>query len=435
MNPLPAANALMAIPVEARLLALFGIGALAGALANAAIYRLAWHCRPIDPWFAPAGEAPPRRWWDRIPILGWWGLRRESGLHGRGFWIRPMAVELFFGLALAALYAWEVGQMGLLHPQAPAWVGQANLHRLHAAFLAHAVLLWLLVTTSLIDIDEKTIPDALTVPGTLAGLVLSAAIPFSLLPVPWRLGGAQGPQQIDFGFLALVSPHVWRGWVQDLARPGLLAAALASWWLWCVALLHRTWYSRRGWCRAAALMFARLARSPSTPRILLMGAVGTLAIVAVWRQDGLHWVGLASSLVGMAGGAAAVWTVRVLGTLALRREAMGFGDVTLTATLGAFLGWQGVLMVFFLAPLAGIAIGVPIVLLRRDSEIPYGPYLCLAAAVVVVFWARLWMWVEPYFLVLGAWIPVVVAFCLALLPVILLMFRLARRMVRLAIGQ
>ncbi len=427
-------NVWLAISWEARLAVLFVLGLVAGALANVAIYRLAWHWRPIDPWFAPAPEAPPRRWWDRIPVVGWWGLRREAGLHGHGFWIRPMAVELFFALALVGLYAWEIGRLGLLHPQAPAWVGQVNLHRLHAAFLAHALLLWLVVTTSLVDIDEKTIPDALTVPGTLAGLLLAAAVPFSLLPVPWRGVGPQGVQQIEFGFLTLVSPHVWHGWVQDLGHPRLLAAGLACWWLWCVALLHRTWYSRHGWCRAAALMLARLARSPSTPRILLMGALGTLGIVAVWRYGGLHWVALLSALVGMAGGATVVWTVRVLGTLALRREAMGFGDVTLMAALGAFLGWQGILMVFFLAPLAGIAIGVPIVVLRRDSEIPYGPYLCLAAAGIVVFWARLWMAVEPYFLVLGVWIPVVVGVCLALLPVILVIIRLGRRVVGLGVG-
>lgn len=429
MNVPAALNLWLAIPWEVRLATLFVLGVMAGALANVAIYRLAWHCRPIDPWFAPAPEAPPRRWWDRIPIVGWWGLRREAALHGTGFWLRPMAVELFFGVALAGLYAWEVGRMGLVHPLAPAWVGQANLHWLHAQFLAHAVVLWLVVTTSLIDIDEKTIPDALTVPGTLAGLILAATIPFALLPVPWRAWGPQGAQQIDFGFLTVVSPHVWRGWVQDLSRPSLLGAGLACWWLWCVALLHRTWYSRHGWCRAAALMLARLARSPSTPRILLMGAVGTLAIVAVWRQGGWHWVGLLSSLVGMAGGAAVVWIVRVLGTLALRREAMGFGDVTLMAALGTFLGWQGALMVFFLAPLAGIAIGVPTVLISRDSEIPYGPYLCLAAAAVIVFWARLWMVLEPHFLVLGVWIPVVVGVCLALLPVILVLLRLGRKVV------
>ena len=36
---------------------------------------------------------------------------------------------------------------------------------------------------------------------------------------------------------------------------------------------------------------------------------------------------------------------------------MGFGDVTLLAMIGAFVGWQGVIVVFFLAPFAGAVIG------------------------------------------------------------------------------
>ena len=40
--------------------------------------------------------------------------------------------------------------------------------------------------------------------------------------------------------------------------------------------------------------------------------------------------------------------VRVLGSQVLRREAMGFGDVTLMAMIGAFLGWQAAVLTFFL---------------------------------------------------------------------------------------
>ena len=49
------------------------------------------------------------------------------------------------------------------------------------------------------------------------------------------------------------------------------------------------------------------------------------------------------------------WSVRFLGTLAFRREAMGFGDVTLMAMIGAFLGWQAAVLTFFLAPFFGLA--------------------------------------------------------------------------------
>ena len=36
--------------------------------------------------------------------------------------------------------------------------------------LAHAVLLLFMLVASLIDADEKTIPDLVTIPGTLVGL-------------------------------------------------------------------------------------------------------------------------------------------------------------------------------------------------------------------------------------------------------------------------
>ena len=82
--------------------------------------------------------------------------------------------------------------------------------------------------------------------------------------------------------------------------------------------------------------------------------------------------------------------MRLIGTAALRREAMGFGDVTLMMMVGTFLGWQACLITFFLAPFAGLLVGLGQFILRRDDEIPYVPYLCLAAATVVVAWAPIW---------------------------------------------
>ena len=91
-------NAILSIPLEIRLAVVFVLGSCVGAAANWAIYALAWHPRPISPWSRPDPSAPPRRLWDRLPIVGWLGLRREAALHGSGFWVRPMLVEVLTGV-------------------------------------------------------------------------------------------------------------------------------------------------------------------------------------------------------------------------------------------------------------------------------------------------------------------------------------------------
>jgi leader peptidase (prepilin peptidase) / N-methyltransferase len=70
------------------------------------------------------------------------------------------------------------------------------------------------------------------------------------------------------------------------------------------------------------------------------------------------------------------------------REGMGGGDVKLLAMVGAFLGWQGVLLTLLLGSLVGSAIGVSIMIARgSDSKlaIPFGPFLSIGAF-VAMFW-------------------------------------------------
>jgi leader peptidase (prepilin peptidase)/N-methyltransferase len=92
----------------------------------------------------------------------------------------------------------------------------------------------------------------------------------------------------------------------------------------------------------------------------------------------------------MVTGAGMIWSIRVVGSAVLRREAMGFGDVTLMAMIGAFIGWQPAVIVFFLAPFFGLIVGGLTLLFRGDTEIAYGPFLCLATLVTVVAWRPIW---------------------------------------------
>jgi leader peptidase (prepilin peptidase) / N-methyltransferase len=66
-------------------------------------------------------------------------------------------------------------------------------------------------------------------------------------------------------------------------------------------------------------------------------------------------------------------------------ESMGGGDVKLLAMIGAFLGWQKAIFVFFIAPFFGAVIGIINLMTKKDHTIPYGPFLSLAA-IASVFW-------------------------------------------------
>jgi leader peptidase (prepilin peptidase) / N-methyltransferase len=110
------------------------------------------------------------------------------------------------------------------------------------------------------------------------------------------------------------------------------------------------------------------------------------------------WVGVLGLLVG----AGLTQLVRKSASFVLRREAMGLGDVTLMGMIGAFLGWQAAVLTFFLAPFLGLThaawklityLGKRLSgsqLSSADREIPYGPYLSMAAASLLFVWRWIW---------------------------------------------
>jgi leader peptidase (prepilin peptidase) / N-methyltransferase len=407
-------NVFLGLPLEARMIVIFVFGACVGSAVNLAIYGLAWNPRPISPWSQADSACPPRRLSDRLPIFGWLGLRREADFHGTCFWLRPMAIELLTALGLAWLYWWEVSAAGLLPPGVQ-WALPHDWPQIaQCQFLAHAALIALMLAASMIDVDERTIPDAITVTGALFGLLTAAAWPWRFLPdvLPMAGGG------IRLDIVHLSWPNVWPAWLDGFPRWGSLAVAGACWLSWCIALLPRSWHGRRGPRIALQLCCARIARHPMSYRILCMAVIGSLAIGLAWYRGGEGWRGLLTALVGMAAGGGLVWSVRIVGGVALHREAMGFGDVTLMAMIGAFLGWQPCLIIFVLAPFAGLAVSLLRLLLFRDREIPYGPFLCLATLFLIVYWHALWERTQDVFS-MGWLVPLLVVCCLGLMGLML----------------
>jgi leader peptidase (prepilin peptidase) / N-methyltransferase len=312
---------MLAPPLWIGLIAAAVAGLLAGGYVNWAVYSLAWNRRAISPWGAPHAKAPPRRRADRLPVWGWLGLRREAEIHGAGFWRRPMAVEALTALAWAALYWWEVGQQGLVQPQLEALTGgalplQAPPGSTLAAFASHAVLVTLMIAASLIDVDEKTIPDGVTVPGTLLALLLAAALPMSLLPhvaerlappvagVAVNLPPALAAQMKGAGVYVepttLAAPNPWPARLEGFPNRGSLMIGLACFAIWWIALTPRIMRWRRGLLFGLRVLTARAMRELLRPRSAMIGLAGFAGIIAVWYRGGDSWVGLLTALVGMA---------------------------------------------------------------------------------------------------------------------------------------
>ena len=101
------------------------------------------------------------------------------------------------------------------------------------------------------------------------------------------------------------------------------------------------------------------------------------------------WPILRDALLGAAVGAL-IPTAVIVGYRWLRgREGMGWGDVKLLAMVGAFLGWRGMLLTLVLGSLVGGAVGLGLIALgrgRRDTELPFGTFLCVGGR-PVAFWA------------------------------------------------
>jgi leader peptidase (prepilin peptidase)/N-methyltransferase len=114
---------------------------------------------------------------------------------------------------------------------------------------------------------------------------------------------------------------------------------------------------------------------------MIVGPLVSFLIPSMHGVEG-HWSGLVQSLIGMGSGFGLFWGISFLGRLILKKDAMGFGDVKLMGTLGAFLGWESVLFITFVSSFLGAVIGMAFIAFGKrelQSKIPFGPYIALAA--------------------------------------------------------
>jgi leader peptidase (prepilin peptidase)/N-methyltransferase len=102
-----------------------------------------------------------------------------------------------------------------------------------------------------------------------------------------------------------------------------------------------------------------------------------------------------NSLLGILLGGGSLFVVATFYQWLFKREGMGGGDVKLLAMIGAFLGWDAVILTILLSSLIGSITGIIIMVLKgKDFKyaIPFGPFLSLGAVIALFYKNEIISW-------------------------------------------
>ena len=284
---------------------------------------------------------------------------------------------------------WEVICHGLLPGNV---VGPSvNSPALFARPLGHLLFFWFLAAAAWVDIRYRVIPDVITTPGVLCGLVALVIFPGILLPIPVITERSFAPATLTADFLvAWGALNNSKAVESSISHVGATMALFLLWWAVCTA----PWTQQNNeYSRAFVSRVIQFFREPRN--LTLLFGITVLSFANWW--GGLRLAAAESGMIGLTISAGVVWFTRIGASIALGREAMGMGDVTLMAMVGVWLGWQPAVIIFFLATLIGLGHGIFQLVMHRENELPFGPSLCLAAALVTLFWQPVWAWASVLF--------------------------------------
>ena len=153
----------MILAAEYPLLFLFFVfvfGACVGSFLNVCICRLPVNESVVSPPSHCRACKALLPWHDNLPLLGYLMRRGRCGSCGEKFSIRYFMVELLTGL-LAVVLTWQFGPT--------------------LTTLGYFAFAAALVVITFIDLDHQIIPDVISLPGVLAGLLFSLLSPLPTL--------------------------------------------------------------------------------------------------------------------------------------------------------------------------------------------------------------------------------------------------------------
>ncbi|MBI4264793.1 MAG: prepilin peptidase [Acidobacteria bacterium] len=133
---------------------------------------------------------------------------------------------------------------------------------------------------------------------------------------------------------------------------------------------------------ALIVLFAIDLRHRILPNVITLPGIVAGFIASLFLPPG--WL---SSLIGLLAGGGVLLAIAEVYYRTRGQEGLGMGDVKMLAMIGAFLGWQLMLLTLILASFAGSVIGVAMIAAGRggmQAALPFGTFLALGALVAAV---------------------------------------------------
>ena len=226
-----------------------------GSFLNVVIYRVPAGLSVVR----PASRCPhcetPIAWWQNVPVLGWAFIGGRCWTCKAPISMRYPAVEaVVAALGVAVAVPWVAG-----------WAaGELDAQHALAGGLAEQAFVFALVAIAMIDADTFLIPDGLSLPLPLLGIVVAvglgeprdlswqqaaigaAAGGFGTLAVQWGYSAVTGREGLGTGDVKLLAGL--GAWLGPAALPPLLLAASLQGLLFAAgqALLGRDLAGERG---------------------------------------------------------------------------------------------------------------------------------------------------------------------------------------------
>jgi leader peptidase (prepilin peptidase) / N-methyltransferase len=133
---------------------------------------------------------------------------------------------------------------------------------------------------------------------------------------------------------------------------------------------------------AMIVLFAVDLRHRILPNAITLPGVVVGLLFSVFLPPG--WL---SSLIGVLGGGGVLFAIGEAYYRWRGVEGLGMGDVKMLAMIGAFLGWQLMVLTLVTASLAGSIVGIALILSRRGGmqhALPFGTFLAVGALLAAV---------------------------------------------------